>query len=446
MDMKSTATKTTAALATCGVLASSTAFATDGHVMHGVGSINQSMGGAGIATAIDAIGSNYNNVSSLSFLERNSIELGAELFVPDRSISASAQTPGGVFAGTVDSKTREAVIPSIGLAYRVDGPWSVGFSAVGIGGFGVDYPANLPNAIGNFNPLALPQNPAGNGGFGAIYSNYQLMQLTPSLSYQVNNDLSLGLGFNLDYASLAVNPWPATAPNASGYPTGSHSATAWGKGFTLGATYKLRHGLALGISFKSPQWFNDFSWNSQHPDGTPAKFNYRLDYPLIAGAGLSYKPVDALTIALDLKWINYKGTEGFKASNWGGAPLAPYVQGFGWQDIFTVALGGQYKLNSRFTLRGGYNYSDNPISSHQQFFNVFAPAIVQHHLTAGAGFNITPDLELNVAYFHAFQNEASGPFISAGGQIPRNQAIPGTKVTNQLSEDSFSAQVAYRFQ
>ncbi len=76
------------------------ALATDGHVLHGVGSINQSMGGAGIATSIDAIGSNYNNVSSLSFLQRSSIELGAELFIPDRSLSGSALLPtGGVAAG-----------------------------------------------------------------------------------------------------------------------------------------------------------------------------------------------------------------------------------------------------------------------------------------------------------------------------------------------------------
>ncbi len=106
--------------------------ATNGHVLHGVGSINQSMGGAGIATAIDAIGSNYNNVSSLAFLPRSSVEIGAELFVPDRSLSGSALLPtGGVVGGTVDSKTREAVIPSLGVAYRLDDAWTFGFSADG---------------------------------------------------------------------------------------------------------------------------------------------------------------------------------------------------------------------------------------------------------------------------------------------------------------------------
>jgi len=411
--------------------------ATDGHVLHGAGSINESMGGAGIATAIDATGSNYNNVSSLAFLQRSSIEFGAELFIPDRSLSSSF---AGFGSGTVNSKTREAVIPNLGLAYKIDDAWTVGFSALGIGGFGVDYPSTLPGG----SPISLPQP----YGFGAVYSNYQLLQLTPSLAYQINPNLSVGLGFNLDWASLAVDPWPATTPNASGYPSGSHASSAWGQGFTVGATYKVLANLSLGASFKSPQWFNDFSWNSQHPNGAPANFSFRLDYPMIVGAGLSYQPVDDWTLAADLKWINYKDTQGFQASNFTSTPRGPYVQGFGWQDIWTLALGTQYKLNSRFTLRGGYNYSDNPIPSNQQFFNVFAPAIVQHHLTAGAGFNATPNLELNIAYYHAFQNTESGPFISNGGPgyPPINQAIPGSKVTNQLSEDSFSAQVLYRFQ
>ena len=98
----------------------SSAHATDGHILHGVGSINQSMGGAGIATSIDAIGSSYNNVSSISFLKKGSIEFGAELFVPDRSLSSSVVTPYGGAEGTVHSKSRESIIPSIGLAYHID--------------------------------------------------------------------------------------------------------------------------------------------------------------------------------------------------------------------------------------------------------------------------------------------------------------------------------------
>ncbi|MCC6917513.1 outer membrane protein transport protein [Nitrosomonas sp.] len=414
--------------------------ATNGHILHGVGPINQSMGGAGIATSIDAIGSNHNNVSSISFLDTSSIEFALELFIPNRSFSG---TVNGGPSGTVDSKTREAILPSFGLVYKTQGPWAFGFSAMGISGFGVDYPANNPNPGGNFNPLALPQSM---GGFGAVYSNCQMMQLTPSVAYQLTPDLSLGVGVNVDWAAMVVDPWPGTTPNASGFPTGTHAASTWGWGVTVGATYRLLDQLKLGLVFKSPQWFGSFSWNSQYPDGTPANFRFRLDYPMIIGGGLSYQPVEPLLLALDVKWINYSGTKGFEQKNWAMTASGPFVQGFGWRDIWTVSLGAQYKVTPAFAVRAGYNYGGSPISSGQQFFNVFAPAIVRHHLTAGAGYELTRRLGLNVSYYHAFSAEQSGTFISDGtGMVPINQPIPGTQVTNRLHENSIAMQVTYKF-
>ncbi|WP_347887898.1 outer membrane protein transport protein [Nitrosomonas europaea] len=381
--------------------------ATNGHVLHGVGAINQSMGGAGIATSIDVIGANYNNVSSISFLTGNALELSVELFAPDRSHTGVIS--GGP-AGTVDSEIRAAVLPAFGVVYRTQSPWTFGFSALGIAGFGVDYPANNPDPGGNFNPLALPQSL---GGFGAIYSDYRVLQMTPSAAYQLTPDLSLGVGVNIDWASLVTDPWPAAVPNASGFPTGTRDASAWGWGFTLGATYKLLDHLMLGLVFKSPQWFGNFSWNSQHPDGTPTNFRFRLDYPMIVGGGVSYRPVAPLLLALDVKWINYSGTRGFEQKNWAMTASGPFVQGFGWRDIWTVSLGAQYKVTPAFAVRAGYNYGGNPISAGQQFFNVFAPAIVRHHLTAGA--------------------------------VPINQPIPGTRITNRLHENSVAVQITYKF-
>ena len=218
-------------------------------------------------------------------------------------------------------------------------------------------------------------------------------------------------------------------------------------GFTVGAVYKPAESVALGVSLKSPQWFNSFHWNSQYPDGAPASFGFRLDYPLIAGAGAAWRPTERWLIGTDVKWINYSDTKGFDKKNFAATPSGPYVQGFGWQDIWTLGIGVQYKVVPRVPLRIGYNYGGNPIPANQQFFNVFAPAVVQHHLTAGLGVELGRGVEVDVAYYHAFQNSASGPFISNGGAgyPPINQAIPGTKVTNTLSEDSVSLEVAVKF-
>ncbi len=195
----------------------------------------------------------------MALIDDHVIEPGFELFIPERSMYASA---GGA-AGSVSSETREAVIPSMGLIHDFEGPWSFGFFALGIAGFGVDYPANAPNGGGDFNPLAAPQS---SQGFGSIYSNYQFMQLTAAWAYEASPKLSYGFGLNLDWASLAIAPFPAVAPNASGYPDATHAATAWGQGFTLSATYRARPDLTLGAVLKSTQSFDEFEWNAQYPD------------------------------------------------------------------------------------------------------------------------------------------------------------------------------------
>ena len=89
-------------------------------------------------------------------------------------------------------------------------------------------------------------------------------------------------------------------------------------------------------------------------------------------------------------------------------------------------------------LMAGYNYSGNPVPAQYTFFNTPAPAIVQHHVSGGIA-QIIHNLDVNVTYYHAFQNSITGPWIS--GQGP----IPGTSVTSKMSENSLTIGFAKSF-
>jgi long-chain fatty acid transport protein len=105
------------------------------------------------------------------------------------------------------------------------------------------------------------------------------------------------------------------------------------------------------------------------------------------------------------------------------------VKGFGWKNIFVLALGGEYRPVEQLALRAGYNRSDNPITRAQSFFNTPAPAIVQSHLTLGAGIRLTRRMEVSAAYYHVMRNSLTGP-------IP-NPAVPaGSTVTSSMHEDA----------
>ena len=115
------------------------------------------------------------------------------------------------------------------------------------------------------------------------------------------------------------------------------------------------------------------------------------------------------------------------------------MKGFGWNDIFVVAAGAQFRATDRVSLRGGYNFSENPLPHEDSFFNVAAPAVVQHHLTLGAGFELVEGLEVSAAYYKAFEGEVSGAMWH-----PMMGEIPGSNVTSTMTESSFIIQFSTR--
>lgn len=168
---------------------------------------------------------------------------------------------------------------------------------------------------------------------------------------------------------------------------------------------------------------------------------------MILGAGVAYRPVSPLMLGLDLRWVNFTGTRGFEEQGLQATPTGPMLRGTGWDDIWVVAAGAQYSISERLALRLGYNYSENPIPSEQQFFNVLAPVIFTHHVTAGLGYWLTPCINLNLEYAHAFEQEQTGPILSSGapGSPPLNQSIPGTTVTNSSAGHIVGFQVGVSF-
>ena len=112
------------------------------------------------------------------------------------------------------------------------------------------------------------------------------------------------------------------------------------------------------------------------------------------------------------------------------------MRGFGWKNIWGVASGVQFRPTARAALRAGYNYSGNPIPDELSMFNTAAPAVVQHHLTLGAGC-LFDGFGVDVGYYYAFRNSITGPF-----QTMRGPAT-GTAITSSMTESSFLVGVTY---
>ncbi|MEQ9412147.1 MAG: outer membrane protein transport protein, partial [Fuerstiella sp.] len=206
------------------------------------------------------------------------------------------------------------------------------------------------------------------------------------------------------------------------YSSGIGGRTHWGGGFQAGMYYQDDEGFHLGFTFKSPQWMEKFSFNSEDELGRPKSLEAKIDLPMTLSLGAAWSGWDRWVIATDVRYFDYSNTDGFSGQGFGADGA---VAGLGWQSIFAVAAGVQYEVHEDLLLRMGYTFNENPIPDSQAFFNIGAPLFYQHEFHVGGSYRLGKNIWLNVAYTYYFENEITGPIVTPGGPMP------GSSVTNR---------------
>ena len=404
------------------LLAVPAAYAGDGHTLHGVGAVNSSMGGAGVALGIDALGGLLLNPALATQQDGSHFAFSAEYNTATNAVSSSVATPFGTFSGKTEEAGDTALIPAFGWVHHTKGSnFAYGIGFLGLAGFGADYPQDPGN------PILAPQP----NGFGRVYSYYALLKVPTVLAWKLSDRFSLGLSLNVARASLQADPAGFASPDCSGpagpcYVPHVNLDSAWGYGAGIGLYYKINPAFALGASYNTKTSFQDFEWNSAHANpglpnyGTSRKIRLGLDHPAQAVVGLGWTPTNQLALALDYKWINYENAAGF------GDVL-------GFKDINVYEAGVQYKATPKLALRAGYNHSEVPIPDDRTFFTIEVPAVFVNHYCVGLGFQATDSLTLDLAYYRVPNSTITGPFVGPTGPVP------GTSVTTRSGMKSVVA-------
>lgn len=435
------------------LLISSFYFAQVGHLMQGIGSVNMSMGGASTGQVIDINGALQWNPAGITEFSGNTLSVNAGLFMSNPVLSATYNTGTVTLTGKTEDTKANSIMPAVAITFGKSDKHKFGVSLYGVSGFGVDYPeeANNPtsasfNPYANSNPVLYPQNA---GGFGHLSSNYMLMQIGFAYAYKFSPNLSLGIQPNISYSALKVNPNPTSSPDMvtfKGYPL-SNNASAIGFGAQLGVYYKTDSGFKVGASYKTPVYFNEFTFKNTYLDGSAAPDNkFTMNFPAIysIGGGYSNKMID---FALDYRFVNYENTKGFEAKGWTSTGS---VSGFGWQNINVISAGLQYKGFEKVPVRIGYTYSSNPIRPELTFFSIPASAIIKNAYEFGLGYKATDHLTINANYHYGTSNGATtGALLSPNPMILSASnpygAIPGSSVSYEMTTSMVQLGVDYKF-
>ena len=408
--------KTQLLLALAAIGFTGSAFATDGYFSHGNGMIAKGMGGAATAMAEDTFGG-ANNPASMVWVG-NRIDLGADLFSPNRSAQRSG-SGGGAFDGSADSGMKYFLMPEFGYNRMINTDLSLGVSVYGNGGMNTAYPGgqlDMFNCTGGLAPHGPANLLCGSGQLGI---NLMQLIIAPTAAYKINDSHSIGISPLFGYQRFKATGLSAFKPMAGAASNdvtdnGSDDASGWG--VRLGWQGRITPTLTLGAAYSSKIDMSKFNkYSGLFAEG--GKFDIPENYNL----GLAFQAMPNLTLAIDYQRINYGGVNAVANSSLntllGIAPLgAANGSGFGWKDVNVWKLGAEYKMDDKLTLRAGYNHTDNPIQSADAMFNILAPGVVQDHVTLGMSYAVNNTSDLTVTYMHAFEQSVSGPdYLGAGG-------------------------------
>jgi long-chain fatty acid transport protein len=397
-----------------GLVASVTpAQATEGYFQHGYGAVSKFLAGAGAAYSQDAMSQALNPAGLVGI--DNQLNADLSFFSPRREFEAEGGAGTGFVPNdTVESDSELFFIPSIAASYQIDDLSAVGVALYGNGGMNTDYD--------NISRSPLECGPGGSGVFCNGTTGVDLMQAFLQFSYAreipqlevpgVIEKLAIGGGPIIAFQRFEAkglggfdNPGFSASP---GDVTNNGHDESFGFGARFGIQAKLPGNLGIGVAYQLRTYMDEF-------DDYKGLFAEQGDFdiPPALQVGLSWTPIPELTLLFDYRRIWYSdidavGNEFFFPSP--GQQLGDNDgPGFGWNDADIFKFGVQYQIGEKWTLRGGYSYTDQPISSSEVLFNILAPAVIEHHITAGVEYKVNDSHSLQLGGFYAPESTQSGP-------------------------------------
>lgn len=408
------------AAAVAAAVAAPGAFATNGYFSHGYGMKALGMAGAGVALPQDALAAATNPAGMV--LVGNRIDAGMLLFRPDRATSEiNNGSPFTAANQDYDPNGDESFfIPEFGYNRMISNTMSFGVSVYGNGGMNTSYSGAIPQ---------FGSTPAG--------IDFSQLFIAPTVAWKLSETNSVGVALNIAYQKMAVqgleNFDAASQTSALGNVTNKGYDSATGLGLRLGWTGQITPNVTLGATYQTKTKMSKF----QKYKGLFAGQG-EFDIPSNYAVGIAVKATPSTVVAFDVEKIKY--TDSKSVSNplgpvSGGGVLANTLgtdggAGFGWKDMTVYKLGVSHQLNDKLTVRAGWNHGKQPIPAGETFFNLLAPGVVEDHLTLGASWNMTKDMEMSATYAHAFSKELKG-----SGSVPT--AFGGGEANLRMQQDSF---------
>lgn len=360
----------------------------------------QGMSFAGYGTTGPSISSMFWNPAALSGAGAGfTSETHNTLIVPESTIDGTF-TPGAVPASSVSSGDigSDAYIPASYVSYRLNDQAVFGVS--------INAPFGLSTKA-DFNWA---------GQFYSRTSKVTSVNVTPTLSYQINDMIAIGLGLQIQQFKVRLT---TGIPNPPGFPSSVLEGEDIGFGATAGLIFRPFEGTEIGLGYRSAVG-TELEGTVVSP-GVTVLIGANLVTPDQVNLSLKQRVNDAFRVFGTVEWTNWSRLKAPRVfSTVTNAPVTTLK--FNYDDGWFFALGGEYDVTKDLTLRAGAAYEISPVDD--QIRSTRLPDNDRVWLSAGASYSWNDNLAFDLGYTHIFTAKSTP--INISGTHQDYNALLGT--------------------
>lgn len=382
---------------------------------------------AGVDTAGNDVSVVVNNPAAMSDLQGTLLQADVTaISVDGRFHGSGADAFGAPLTGGNGGNAGDVTpVPAMYFSTPINDAWRVG---VGLGA-----PFGLKTEYDN----------GWMGRYQALKSKLTAMDLTGSISWEINPQIALGasiiaqkttvdLSNAVDAGAIIASTqlamcnyqcMPSVLPqSADGI--ARVRGDDWAYGWTLGAEFKPTTQDRIGFSYHSKidHTLTGHASFQMSPIAQAAFAGTGLftttavsgDVATPASANLSYWHIGSGPISwgANVSWTKW---DSFKqlAINFANPVQPPSVETEDWRNTFFGSLGMDYKLNEQWTLRGGVAMDQDP--TRDQYRTPRVPDGTRRWLAFGLGYTPSQNIAFNLGYAHLFLDDPTVNDTSATG-------------------------------
>jgi long-chain fatty acid transport protein len=235
------------------------------------------------------------------------------------------------------------------------------------------------------------------GRYRAVESSVATVNINPSLSYKINDQFSIGAGFQAQYYKATLTKMVLAGGNDY---LGKSYGSDWGYGYNLGANYKFNDRLKFGLGYRS-KIDHKIKGKTSISDiggvGLYSNFNASIVTPESLTAGVAFKINDAIELAYDSTWTRWSRVKSLVIAN---HQLKTDGINLNWHDAFLNSIGANFIINDKLILRSGVAYEKDATNNLTREPRV--PTGDRTWVSFGFNYKINKNWEFDGAYVHQF--------------------------------------------